>query len=49
MDNTINSEQVNILMALALMKYLYNQGKISEKNYKKILNEYKNKLPCGVV
>lgn len=43
MDTLITKEQINIIMALALMKHLYNQGKISEKVYKKILKEYGNK------
>ena len=36
-------EQINMTMALALMKHLYNEGKISEKVYKKILDQYGTK------
>ena len=36
MSSKITKEQINTTMALALMKHLYNQGKISEKVYKKI-------------
>lgn len=43
MDNKITMEQINTTMALALMKHLYNQGKISEKVYKKILSQYEKK------
>ena len=35
MGSNITKEQINITMALALMKHLFNQGKISEKVYKK--------------
>ena len=31
MGSNITKEQINTTMALALMKHLYNQGKISEK------------------
>lgn len=41
--NEITKEQINTTMALALMRYLYNQGKISEKVYKKILSQYGKK------
>lgn len=43
MDIKITKEQINTIMALALMKHLFNQGKISEKVYKKILAKYANK------
>jgi hypothetical protein len=43
MDTGITKEQINITMALALMKHLFNQGKISERVYKKILAQYGNK------
>lgn len=43
MDSKITMEQINTTMALALMKHLYNQGKISEKVYKKILSQYEKK------
>lgn len=43
MANNIKKEQINTIMALALMKYLYNQQRISEKVYKKILSQYGNK------
>ena len=45
MGKNITKEQINTTMALALMRYLYNQGKISEKVYKKIVENYsKNAL-----
>jgi len=44
MSEKITKEQINVTMALALMKYLYNQGKISEKVYKKILDKYEKKI-----
>lgn len=43
MGNEITKEQINMMMALALMKYLYKEGKISEKVYKKILSKYGKK------
>ena len=43
MGSNITKEQINITMALALMKHLYNQGKISKKVYKKILSQYEKK------
>lgn len=43
MEENLKKEQLNVLMALALMKHLYNQQKISEKTYKKILSQYANK------
>lgn len=43
MGSNITKEQINTTMALALMKHLYNQGKISEKVYKKILSQYEKK------
>lgn len=43
MGSNITKEQINTTMALALMKHLYNQGKISEKVYKKILLQYEKK------
>ena len=43
MGNEITKEQINMMMALALMKYLYWEGKISEKVYKKILSKYGEK------
>lgn len=43
MDNSMTKEQINTTMALALMKHLFNQGKISEKVYKKILTKYGKK------
>lgn len=43
MVSNITEEQINIIMALALMKHLFNQGKISEKVYKKILTQYEKK------
>lgn len=43
MGSNITKEQINTTMALALMKHLYNQGKISEKVYKKILSQYGKK------
>lgn len=43
MEENLKKEQINVLMALALMKHLYNQQKISEKTYKKILSQYANK------
>ncbi|MGN0265577.1 MAG: hypothetical protein ACI4DX_14585 [Oliverpabstia sp.] len=43
MGNEITKEQINMMMALALMKYLYREGKISEKVYKKILSKYGKK------
>lgn len=43
MSSEITREQINTTMALALMRYLYNQGKISEKVYKKILVQYGKK------
>jgi len=42
-SSNITKEQINITMALALMKHLFNQGKISEKVYKKILSQYEKK------
>jgi len=44
MSEKITKEQINLIMALALMKHLYNQGKISEKVYKKILDKYEKKI-----
>lgn len=43
MCSNMTKEQINTTMALALMKHLYNQGKISEKVYKKILSQYGKK------
>lgn len=43
MSSKITKEQINTTMALALMKHLLNQGKISEKVYKKILSQYEKK------
>lgn len=43
MGSNITKEQINTTMALALMKHLFNQGKISEKVYKKILSKYEKK------
>lgn len=43
MGSNITKEQINTTMALALMKHLYNQGKISEKVYQKILSQYGKK------
>ena len=43
MSSNITKEQINTTMALALMKHLFNQGKISEKVYKKILSKYEKK------
>ncbi len=43
MSKSITKEQINTTMALALMRYLYNQGKISEKVYKKIVDNYSKK------
>ena len=40
MSSNITKEQINTTMALALMKHLFNQGKISEKVYKKIGMSY---------
>ena len=37
MGSNITKEQINTTMALALMKHLYNQGKISEKYIRNIL------------
>ena len=44
MGEKITKEQINLIMALSLMKHLYNQGKISEKVYKKILDKYEKKI-----
>lgn len=38
-----NPEQINTMMALALMKHLYNEGKISENVYRKIVKKYGKK------
>lgn len=43
MDTKITKEQINTTMALALIKHLFNQGKISKRVYKNILNEYGKK------
>lgn len=43
MSKCVTKEQINTTMALALMRYLYNQGKISEKVYKKIVENYSKK------
>lgn len=43
MGDNVTKEQINTTMALALMKHLYNQGKISEKVYKKIVSRYEKK------
>lgn len=40
MNEQITKEQINTTIALALMKYLYNKGDISEKVYKKIIMQY---------
>lgn len=47
MDTKITNEKINVTMALALMKYLFNQGKISESVYKKILDQYGKKGLAG--
>ena len=43
MNKIITKEQINTAIALALMKYLYNKGEISEKVYKKIIHQYGGK------
>ena len=43
MSINVSSEQINTAMALALMRHLFNQGRISEKVYKKILAQYGKK------
>lgn len=48
MSNNITKEQINTIMALALMKQLLNQGKISEKVYKRILSQYEDKALAEV-
>jgi len=42
-NTQISREQINYTMALALMKFLFNQGKISERTYKTILKKYGKK------
>ncbi len=43
MNIKMTKEQIDTIMALAMMKHLFNQGKISEKVYKRILANYGNK------
>lgn len=43
MKNEFTQEQINLTMALVLMKYLYNNGKISENVYRKIILKYGKK------
>lgn len=43
MEGKVTQEQINVTIALALMKYLYNNGEISEKVYKKIIQKYRKK------
>lgn len=43
MKNDITKEQINTTIALALMKHLYRKGEISEKVYRKILQQYGKK------
>ena len=43
MKNDVTKEQINTTIALALMKHLYRKGEISEKVYRKILQQYGKK------
>ena len=43
MDRDRTKEHMNTTMAPLIMKHLFNQGKISEKVYKKILSKYEKK------
>jgi hypothetical protein len=43
METNLSKEDINLITALALMKHLFNQGKISERVYKKIWNIYSKK------
>lgn len=40
MKSDITKLQINTIIALALMKYLYRKREISEKVYRKILQKY---------
>lgn len=42
--NDNKTEYINTILALALIKYLYNKGKISESVYKNIKREYRKYL-----
>jgi hypothetical protein len=42
-ETNLTKEDINLIMALALMKHLFNQGKISERVYKKICTQYGKK------
>lgn len=48
MKNEFTQEQINLTMALALMKYLYNNGKISENVYRKIIAKYGKKAIVNI-
>lgn len=48
MKNQFTQEQINLTMALALMKYLYNNGKISENVYRKIIVKYGKKAIVNI-
>lgn len=48
MKNEFTQEQINLTMALALMKYLYNNGKISENVYRKIIIKYGKKAIVNI-
>lgn len=43
MNIKMTKEQIDTIMALAMMKHLFNQGKISEKVYRRIVANYGNK------
>lgn len=43
MKNDVTKEQINTTIALALMKHLYRKDEISEKVYRKILQQYGKK------
>lgn len=42
--NDNKTEYINTILALALIKYLYNKGEISESVYKNIKHEYRKYL-----
>ena len=44
MEEVKKNERGNIILALALMKHLYNQGKLAEHIYHNIKKEYEKKL-----
>jgi hypothetical protein len=44
METNLSKEDINLIMALALIKHLFNQGKISELVYRNIKNDTLNKI-----